>query len=238
MSTPDALLAEQIAYYRARAAEYDEWWSRTGRFDRGAEDNAAWFADVRALESWLAAQGPLGRVLELACGTGLWTERLLRQCIALDAVDASDEVIAINRARCGAAPQYAIADLFAFTPQPAAYDTVFFGFWLSHVPEDRFDAFWEMLRAAVAPGGRVLFADSRFDVTSTARDHTLRLAAEEVVTRRLNDGSEYRVVKIFHEPQRLAEKLAARGWNAEVSATSRYFLFGEARPDSSSAKFS
>ncbi len=230
MDTLEALLAEQIAYYRARAAEYDEWWHRTGRFDRGAEDNAAWFADVRSLEAWLQARGPLGRTLELACGTGLWTERLLRQCTTLDAVDASEEVLAINRARCGAAPRHTKADLFAFTPEPATYDTVFFGFWLSHVPEDRFDEFWAMVRSALAPGGRALFVDSRFDATSTARDHTLRSPDDDVVTRRLNDGREFRVVKIFHEPARLATKLEAQGWRAEVGGTARYFLFGEARP--------
>lgn len=231
MSDPDdPLLTEQIAYYRARADEYDEWWSRTGRFDRGPADNAAWFADVHALEAWLVDRGPLGRVLELACGTGLWTERLLRQCTSLDAVDASEEVLAINRGRCGTSPRYVAADLFSFAPPPAAYDTVFFGFWLSHVPEHRFDAFWAMVRGALAPGGRALFVDSRFEVTSAVRDHILRSPEAQVVTRRLNDGRVFRVVKIFHEPQRLRERLAALGWQGEAGATPRYFLFGEARP--------
>ena len=47
---------------------------------------------------------------------------------------------------------------------------------------------------------------------------------------RLNDGSEFRVVKVFYEPAQLAEKIAERGWRAEVNGTPRYFLFGEARP--------
>lgn len=33
----DGLFAEQRAYYQARAPEYDEWWQRQGRFDRGPE---------------------------------------------------------------------------------------------------------------------------------------------------------------------------------------------------------
>ena len=33
----DALLAEQRAYYRARAPEYDEWWQRHDRYDRGPD---------------------------------------------------------------------------------------------------------------------------------------------------------------------------------------------------------
>ena len=46
-------LLEQLAYYRARAAEYDEWWLRQGRYDRGAALNAQWFAEqVRSTLGW------------------------------------------------------------------------------------------------------------------------------------------------------------------------------------------
>lgn len=34
------LLAEQLAYYRARAGEYDQWFLREGRYDRGPEHRA------------------------------------------------------------------------------------------------------------------------------------------------------------------------------------------------------
>ena len=37
---PDSLVQEQIAYYRARAPEYDDWWLRTGRYDSGDEFSA------------------------------------------------------------------------------------------------------------------------------------------------------------------------------------------------------
>ena len=74
--TDPAILAEQVAYYRKRAGEYDEWWFRTGRYDHGAELNAAWVADVAevetALTSYLGEVRPR-RALELACGTGLFT---------------------------------------------------------------------------------------------------------------------------------------------------------------------
>jgi demethylmenaquinone methyltransferase/2-methoxy-6-polyprenyl-1,4-benzoquinol methylase len=67
------LLAGQIAYYRARAAEYDAWWFRTGRFDRGAANNAAWRADVanvqRAVVDMLAATRP-SSVLEPPAARG------------------------------------------------------------------------------------------------------------------------------------------------------------------------
>ena len=134
----DRTLREQIAYYRARAGEYDEWFLRQGRYDRGAEANAAWFDEVGALVRALDDFRPCGRVLELAAGTGLWTQRLAVYAETLTAVDASSEVLALNRARVGdrRAVSYVVADLFDWRPA-GRYDTIFFSFWLSHVPPER-----------------------------------------------------------------------------------------------------
>src|SRR5580693_304367 len=92
-------LRQQLDYYRARAGEYDQWWLRQGRYDRGAALNAQWFADVALVSSALGAFRPAGRVLELACGTGIWTEQLLPFASQLTAVDGSPEMLAINAAR-------------------------------------------------------------------------------------------------------------------------------------------
>ena len=69
----DGLLEGQLAYYRARAGEYDEWFLRTGRYDRGPEWNRRWFSELEQVRRELDGFGPTGEVLELACGTGLWT---------------------------------------------------------------------------------------------------------------------------------------------------------------------
>ncbi len=224
--TSTQFLDEQIAYYQARAGEYDEWFLRQGRYDRGPELNRQWAAEVVEMRQALAAFNPAGRVLELACGTGLWTEVLLRYADHITAVDAVSEVLAINRARVQS-PQveYVQADLFEWRPTER-YDAVFFGFWLSHVPPERFDAFWEMVRAALVPGGRVFFVDSRYTPTSTAVDHCLGNEQDTTVTRRLNDGRTFRIVKIFYEPQALTERLARLGWQFDVRQTETYFLYG------------
>jgi demethylmenaquinone methyltransferase/2-methoxy-6-polyprenyl-1,4-benzoquinol methylase len=230
---PDrSLLDEQIAYYRARAPEYDAWWLRTGRFDRGAENNAAWHSDVAAVEQAvigrLAAARP-ATVLELACGTGLFTRHVAPHARAVTAVDASPEVIAINRARVAADNvRYVEADLFAFEPQ-ARYDCVFMSFWLSHVPRARFASFWSMVRRALAPGGFAYVVDSAHDPTSTAIDHPAPDRQAGVVTRRLDDGREFRVVKVFWTPELLTERLRAIGFAADVAQTARYFVYGSAR---------
>ena len=192
---------EQVAYYRARAGEYDEWFRRDGRYDRGPQANARWAEEIDQVSDALAAFKPTGDVLELAAGTGWWTERLALYAARVTAVDAAPEVLAINRSKLGAAIRYVEADLFEWQPD-RQYDVAFFSFWLSHVPPERFNAFWGMVRACLKPDGRVFFLDSRYEETSTAADH--RLEGEDATTtlRRLKDGREFRVVKVFYPARR------------------------------------
>lgn len=229
----DQLLQEQIAYYRARASEYDQWWLRQGRYDRGPALNQRWFDEVNVLVRELEDFRPAGRILEIAGGTGLWTERLVRYADQLTVLDASPETLAINRARVGQrGVEYVEADIFAWQPT-ARYDVVFFGFWLSHVPPERFAPFWEMVRSCLAPGSRVFFADSAYNETTTAIDHRLDRPDSTTVTRRLNDGREFQIVKIFYQPDQLAARLRELGWEATVRATANNFIYGFGEPSSS-----
>jgi SAM-dependent methyltransferase len=223
----DALLTEQLDYYRARAGEYDRWWNREGRFDRGAEANARWFAEAASLERVLASFHPRGDVLELACGTGLWTRHLAAYATSLTAVDGSEEVLAINRARVGdARVDYRQVDIFNWLPEPESFDVCFFSFWLSHVPQQRFAAFWEMVGSALRPGGRVLFIDSARTDRSTAADHQLPVDDEATMTRRLDDGREFQIVKRFYDPRALECELASLGFDVRVATTGEFFIYG------------
>jgi SAM-dependent methyltransferase len=137
----DDLLAEQRSYYRARAPEYDEWWQRRGRFDRGHEQELEWQRQVAVVDNALTSFGAYGSVLELAGGTGWWTERLARTAEHLTVVDSSPEVLALNRERVGRSDvDYVVKDLYDWRAG-TKYDVVFFSFWLSHVPRDRFGEF-------------------------------------------------------------------------------------------------
>jgi 2-polyprenyl-3-methyl-5-hydroxy-6-metoxy-1,4-benzoquinol methylase len=220
----DDILDTQIRYYRARAAEYDEWFLRQGRYDHGAEHTAWWFSEVATVQAALHAQRPLGEVLELACGTGLWTERLFPAAAHVTAVDAAPETLALNRQRmAGRAVEYLEADLFSWRPT-RRYDFIFFSFWLSHVPAEQFAGFWDTVVAAMAPGARVFFVDSLLDETSKASNHTPDRADRSV--RKLNDGSSFEIVKVYHQPGDLQQRLGDIGLTGQVHATPTFFLHG------------
>lgn len=229
------LLREQIEYYRARAPEYDAWVLREGRYDRGPEHRVRWNAEREEIAAALAAEGTLGSVLEVAAGTGQWTGRLAGAARRVTALDTSVESLAINRARHGGGPiDYVAADVFDFSPR-RRYDFVFLGFWLSHVPASRFGAFWEQTRSWITDAGRVFLVDSAWTPESTAKDHPLPEPRAGVVGRRLDDGREYRVVKLFHEPSELARRLGSMGWSGWARRTAEFFVYGRWNPAASQA---
>ena len=224
----EGLLASQLAYYRARASEYDAWFLRQGRYDRGEVHRKKWFAEVRVLAKALEDFAPRGDILELACGTGWWTEQLVRYGDSLTAVDASPEVIAVNRARLPLAEiEYVQADLFNWQPE-RRFDTVFFSFWLSHVPPERFAGFWATVKACPNPGGRVFFIDSSPAPEGTAEDHVLNSPNATTVKRRLDGGRIFDIVKVFYGPEKLGNDLAALGWQSSVRQTETFFVYGTA----------
>ena len=212
----EGLLAEQRAYYRARAPEYDEWWQRSGRYDRGSDLAEEWDRQVAQVAAALETFGARGDVLEMAGGTGWWTARLARTAGHLTVIDSSPETLVLNRDRVGRPDvDYLVADLFTWQPK-RAYDVVFFSFWLSHVPRSRFSAFWSLVRPCLAPGGRVFLIDNRNDPhpAGEINDPYVVHYGPDLDLRRLHDGSKYQVVEVFYEPEELQSLLADQGWTA------------------------
>ncbi len=221
----DPVIEEQKAYYAARAAEYEDWFFRRGRFDGGPERNAQWFAELESVRQRVQALAPVQDALEIACGTGLWTRVLTRIAQSVTAVDASSEMIAACKNAVGSASvQFIQADLFEWEPD-RQYDLVFAGFFLSHVPPERLDGFLTKLSRAVAPGGRFFAVDSRRYSWGSASATIGRRGILE--KRALQDGSEFTVVKVFYEPAELEAAFARHGIEARVSLTPNFFWFAE-----------
>ena len=204
------LLAEQVAYYRARAPEYLEGYLGV--------------PGVTDLEAALDAFAPTGDVLELACGPGTWTPRLMRDAASVTAVDAAPEMLTLARERVGDDNRvtFVLADLFAWRTE-RRYDVVFFGFWLSHVPLERFASFWGLIDDCLAPDGRVFFVDDAYRTP----DELIEGEASTTIRRRLNDGTPHRAVKVPHAPTELESRLSDLGWNVQVTrATQGPFFWG------------
>ncbi|MCP3856101.1 MAG: methyltransferase domain-containing protein [Actinomycetia bacterium] len=221
------LLDEQLDYYRERAAEYDEWWERRGRYDRGPEANTQWRTEISQVRAVFDTLPLSGDVLELAPGTGYWTELLAQRARRVTALDGSSEMIAINQARLGKLSRsvdYHQVNLFDWKPT-RRWDGLVFCFWISHVPRDRLAGFLAACRDALVEGATMFFLDGQRINESTAVDHVLPGMASEIMVRKLNDGREFRIVKNFHEPVELTELAGAAGFDLEVHRTDNFFHF-------------
>ena len=220
------LLQHQIDYYRARAPEYDEWFYRLGRYDRGAAHTRQWQAEAQQVRDQLHRQAGFAHILELAPGTGIWTGELIQIAERVTALDASPEMIHINRAKLQSERvAYRQVDLFEWRPQ-RQYDMVFFGFWLSHVPAEKLAAFLDRVNAALKPGGRLFFVDSRPAEQSTSTGQSIATDGE-LQHRVLKDGRQYEIVKIYYQPAQLTETLRAHEFDIAVQATDNFFLYAD-----------
>jgi SAM-dependent methyltransferase len=216
-----------IDYYEARAPEYDDWYLRRGRYEHGAIHDAAWNAELDAAGRWLDALPWHGEIVELAAGTGWWSP-LLASRGELSLYDAS--AAALDRARERLVAHGLRAHLHvrdAWAEPDRKVDGVFMGFWLSHVSRDRLPAFLELAHRWLKPGGRLAFIDSLPDPASGAADHPT--PADDRSLRRLDDGREFTIVKVYYEPAQLRAALRATGFEGvDVSTTGRFFLLGSA----------
>jgi demethylmenaquinone methyltransferase/2-methoxy-6-polyprenyl-1,4-benzoquinol methylase len=213
-----------IEYYAARAAEYDDWYLRRGRYERGPIHDAAWNAELDTAGGWLDRLPFGGRIVELAAGTGWWSP-LLASKGELWLYDAAEPPLERARERLvahGLRAHIHVRDAWA-APEGEPADGLFAGFWLSHVERARTVEFLAVARAWLRPGGRLALIDSLPDPQSGASDHPAPTG--DLAVRRLGDGPEFTIVKVHRSVEEIATALAAAGFAAiEATTTGRFFV--------------
>ncbi|WP_326751178.1 MULTISPECIES: class I SAM-dependent methyltransferase [Streptomyces] len=213
-SDEDALLTEQIAYYRAHAGGYDRP-----------------YAEREELRELLAAADDLpiaGDVLELACGTGQWTGALAARARSVTAVDVSDETLGIARARIASPTSSSFRPICSPGGRRAATTPCSSP---SGSPTFRRPAY----RTSGTPSPPRWHRTAKRSSSPMApqRPPARKFSSRQpipAVQRRLDDDSPYRVVKVFHDAGELTEKLAALEWSADVRTVGGSFIVGTAEP--------
>ncbi|MEN3284286.1 MAG: hypothetical protein V7607_5426 [Solirubrobacteraceae bacterium] len=197
------LVATQSDYYQRWADEYTAW----------IED---YMRPVRA-ELWDRLRkipAIRGKVLELACGSGYFTE-LLSQVASggVVAFDGSTRMLELLSQRRLAGVSKHLGDIFSWTPQPDdQFDCIFMAHWLSHVPPSHLAPFFAKLAQALRPGGSVIIVD----VTEEERRFEISYRTERgipIVERTLTGKEVIPIVKVYWDPALLLSQLRAVGWD-------------------------
>ena len=209
------------AYYAARAPYYDDVYDKPERRE-----------DIAFLREHLAAAFAGRAVLEVACGTGYWTQFIAPAAAAMTATDAVAEPLELARRRPGvAAVRFERADAYDLPGSLGRFDAAFAGLWFSHVPIGRRPGFLASLHRRLAPGARVVLLDN-----SAVQCRELPIAERDAEGntyqhRRLKDGTVHRVLKNF--PARDGTGGAARrrfGTRPEYRELQNFWLFAYVAP--------
>lgn len=221
--------ADTRDYYRARAPEFEQWILREGRYAHGAEADAAWHREMAELQRFVGSLTD-GDVFEIAAGTGWWT-RLLAQHNRVVASDYAPEMLEEARRRDGDHVPLGRcrADAYRLPAADGAWDACMFGFWLSHVPVPRSAEFIREAARIVRPGGWIVLVDSRQAKLSGASDQNTAGDRVQRQHRRLNDGREFTIWKIYWSPEELRSLLGLVCTEVEVIETDQFFIGARAR---------
>jgi SAM-dependent methyltransferase len=192
-------LSDEVArYYSARAAEYDR---SAGYLDPVAEKLR------EPIKVRLRSVFRDHDVLEIACGTGYWTEAIASSARSVLATDVDPGLVALARARVASLGnvRLQVADAYSLAGVSGRFTAAYAHWWWSHVPKTRLRGFLELLHAKLLPGAVVLFVDQlpyeHKDVRCDAEGNRLEL-------RRLEDGQCFDVVENFPTEDEIRAVLA------------------------------
>lgn len=208
----DATSDETARYYAARAPEYD---LSAGYLTRDRET-------LRIEKKKRYQQLFRGHdVIEIACGTGYWTEVLAETAKSVVGIDVNPEMMARAQSRCEHLPHvnFRLADAYSLGPDAGAFTAAFAVWWWSHIPRSRVREFLDSLHGRLGPGALVLFSDQleyevpRVDGMATHRREDSN--GDTIERRVLSDGQEYDIVKNFPTEQELVAAVSEFGTDVQ-----------------------
>lgn len=221
--------AEIKAYYAARAPEYDDVYLHRGQGSSGPVLDLWFDREIDELATWLDGLPIAGEIVELAAGTGWWSP-LLADKGDLSIYDINPEPLEIARQRLVAHRLRAHIHVRDVWEEPdRQVDAVFCGFWMSHVPRRRLDEFLALVQRWLKRSGRFLFIDERERTGPDGPDDPTDTQTETTV-RRLKDGREFRIPKVYYGADELRDGLIRAGFaSADLRQTERFFMMGIAQ---------
>ena len=203
------------AYYAARAREYERIYAKPERQ-----------ADLARLRELIPGYLARRSVLEIACGTGYWTQAIAQVASKVTAIDINPETLEIARAKNLPAERvaFSVADVHDLPPDFSAFTGAFAGFWWSHMLRAERPGFVESLHRALAPGAVVVILDNRYVEGSSTPISHVDADGNSFQRRRLDDGSEHVVLKNFPIEAELRTELDGIAAQVEYTALEYYWL--------------
>ena len=203
------------AYYARRASEYEKIYDKPERQ-----------AELEWLRKRIPALFRGKAVLEIACGTGYWTQFLARSAKHVHASDINEPVLEIAREKPVPAGRVTFfrGDALSLDGAPAGCDAAFAGFWWSHVKKADLARFVQALAKTLEPGSTVAILDNSYAEGSSTPISRTDAQGNTYQMRALANGEHYEVLKNFPSALDLAEAVRPVAREAHLESLAYYWL--------------
>jgi demethylmenaquinone methyltransferase/2-methoxy-6-polyprenyl-1,4-benzoquinol methylase len=205
---------ELTDYYTKRAAEFERIYQKPERQE-----------DLRQLQGILADIFYGLDVLEIACGTGFWTQFASLSAKSIVATDNNEEVLSIAREKDYGCPiTFLKKDAYALDDVGGSFSAAFAGFWLSHIPKAKIDGFLRILHSILAEGATVVMIDNLYVEGSSTQIAREDKDGNTYQIRELSDGSRHEVLKNFVKEEEFMTRIMPLGKECQFSSLEYFWL--------------
>jgi ubiquinone/menaquinone biosynthesis C-methylase UbiE len=215
MAAPRSTTPAIETYYSKRAGEYERIYDKPER-----QRELAWLRE-RIPEIFRGRT-----VLEVACGTGYWTQHIALTARHVNACDINESVLEIAREKpipVGRAT-FSRADAITLEGVPPGCDAAFAGFWWSHVKKSELALFVKQLSLKLEPGATVAILDNSYAEGSSTPISRRDAEGNTYQMRMLANGEQYEVLKNFPSALELAEAVRPVAREAHLESLTYYWL--------------
>lgn len=205
-----------VEYYAARAAEYEKIYQKSERQK-----------DLAVLKKRLQEELAGENILEIACGTGYWTQLAAQSANSILATDISKEALQI--ARMKDYPKRNVIfekrDLFQLAGLTGRFTAGLAAFWWSHLKKSEIVGFLRNFHEALSPNAKVVFMDNDYVPGSSLPIGRTDEEGNTYQSRTLEDGSEYEVLKNFPKEAELRQAVDGQAKDIRFLNLTYYWLF-------------
>lgn len=208
-------MKHQTEYYKKRANEYELIYQKPERQD-----------DLLKIEKYLANQFQNKRIIEIACGTGFWTEKLAQTCASILAIDINKTVIEIAQQKSYSNQNvtFKVQDLTQLGNREQKLEGLFGGFIWSHIKKEEIQDFLTTCLHQISHASELIFIDNKYVAGSSTPISRTDEKGNKYPKRTLRSGEEFEVVKNFPNRKEFAEMMGDGMRELEWLALDYYWI--------------
>jgi SAM-dependent methyltransferase len=197
-------------YYSNRAREYEKVYFR---------DDAVRQQEQLRIQDTMKKLFENKQVLEVACGTGYWTQFAAEAADHITAIDFSSEVLSIAEEKNIPTNKASFhqGDAYRLEKVLGNFDAGYANFWFSHIPKKRVHEFLKQLHNRIGTGSQVFMADNVY-IESVGGTLTQKENDDQNTykIRTLENGSKFEIIKNYYSEVELWEIFAPFSHNLEI----------------------